>query len=58
MQKHPGLTISKYQLAEFTAKPYMIAVSTENLINAFRKTGIHPFNNNVISDVQVAPSVI
>ena len=58
MQKHPGSTISKYQIAELTAKPYMKAVSTENLINAFRKTGIHPFNNNVISNVQVAPSVI
>ena len=58
MQKYPGLTILKYQIAELTAKPYMKAVSTENLINALHKTGLHPFNNNVISDVQVAPSVI
>ena len=44
MQQNPGLTISKYCVAELTAKPYTKALSTENLQVAFRKTGIFPFD--------------
>ena len=50
--------MSKYQIAELTAKPYLKALSAENLISAFRRTGIHPFNNKAIQDSEVAPSVI
>ena len=48
----------KYQVAEFTAKPYLKALSAENLISAFRHTGIYPFNNKPIPEYEVAPSVI
>ena len=61
MQQNPGLTISKYCVAELTAKPYTKALSTENLQVAFRKTGIFPFDKKKkkkISDADVAPAVI
>ena len=57
LKKHPGSIISKYQIAELTSKPYLKAVSAENLISAFRWTGIHPFNHKAITDAQVAPAI-
>ena len=33
-------------------------MSAENLISAFRRTGIHPFYNKAIPDSEVAPSLI
>ena len=58
MKNNPGITITKYQVAELTARPYMKALTPENLTSAFKKTGIHPFNSSVITDSQVAPAVI
>jgi hypothetical protein len=43
MQKNPGMSISKYQVAALTYKPYIKAMSPENLILSFRKTGIFPY---------------
>lgn len=58
MKQNPGLNINRYNVAELTAKPYIGALRSENLISAFRKSGVHPFNRNVISASQVAPAVI
>ena len=58
MRRNPGANVSKYQIAELTAKPYLKALAAENLISAFRRTGIHPFNNKAIPGSEVAPSVI
>ncbi|MEW8543568.1 MAG: hypothetical protein AB2693_08525 [Candidatus Thiodiazotropha sp.] len=58
MKSNPGLTITKYQIAELTCKPYLKSLTAENLTAAFRKTGIHPFNSSVLTDSQVAPSTI
>ncbi|XP_053403159.1 uncharacterized protein LOC128558274 [Mercenaria mercenaria] len=58
MKLNPGINITKYSIAELTSKPYLKALTPENLISAFRRTGIFPFNNFVISDSQVAPSTI
>ena len=58
MKHHPGLTITKFEVAQLTGKPYMKHVTTENLTFAFRKTGIYPFNNQFITDSQSAPATI
>ena len=58
MKQNPGLSINKYNVAQLTAKPYVKALSTENLQAAFRKTGIFPFSKTTISDTSVAPAVI
>ena len=39
MKHNPGLSITKYEVTKLTVKPYVRAVSTENLTSAFRKTG-------------------
>jgi hypothetical protein len=58
MKSIQGINITKYDIAELTSKPYLGAVSPENFISAFKKTGIYPFCITVISDLQVAPFTI
>ena len=55
---NPRQTISKYQVAELTARPYSKALTAENLCSAFRKTGVYPFNSKAVTDSQVAPSIM
>ena len=38
--KFPGANITSDQIAELTNKPYLKALSAENLISAFCRTGI------------------
>ena len=45
-------------MVQLTAKPYIRAVSAENLTSAFRKTGIFPYNNKAITETQIAPATI
>ena len=58
MKKFLGANSTSYQIAELTNKPYLTALSAENLICAFCPAGIHPFNNKAIPDSEVAPSLI
>jgi hypothetical protein len=58
MKLNPGMSITKYNLAELTSKPYIKAMRPENLMSAFRKAGVYPFNCQVITPSQVAPAVI
>ena len=53
------MNITKYDIAELTSRPYLKALSPDNLISAFRKTGIHCATcSQAITESQVAPSVI
>ena len=58
LQKNPGVAITKYEVAKLTAKPYLKAVCPENVVSAFRKSGIYPYNSNTILPSQLAPSII
>ncbi|XP_053372948.1 uncharacterized protein LOC123560642 [Mercenaria mercenaria] len=58
MKRNPGMNVTKYQIASLTSKPYLKALSAENLISAFRRTGIHPFDRQAIVDSQISPSTI
>ena len=58
MKRNPGLSVEKCEVAQSTSIPYLRALSAENLISAFDITGIHPFNQKVFTDSQVALSVI
>jgi hypothetical protein len=58
LKLNPGINITKYDIAQLTSKPYLKALTPENLISAFRRTGIFPFNKTNIADSQVAPSII
>ena len=58
MKRHLGLTVTKYDVAKLTAKPYIKSLTAENLTSAFKKTGIYPFNRKVITASQIAPATI
>lgn len=58
MRQHPGISITKHDIAKLTATPYTRALSTENLVSAFRKTGVFPLNKHAITAEQVAPATI
>ena len=52
LQKNPGISITKYEVARLTSK------SPENIVSAFRKSGIYPYNAKKITPSQVAPATI
>ena len=58
MRNHPGLTITKYQVAALTYKPYLKLLTAVNLASAFRKKGIYPFNSKIVTATQVARATI
>lgn len=39
-EPYAGVNITKYDIAKLTAKPYVIALCAENIIAAFRKSGV------------------
>ena len=58
LQKNPGINIAKYEIDELTRRPYLKALSSENLLSAFRATAIHPFDKPVLKTAQMATSII
>ncbi|XP_046564293.1 uncharacterized protein LOC124273117 [Haliotis rubra] len=58
LQRNPGMKITKYEVAKLTAKPYLKALSPENLTSAFRKSGIFPLCNHAYPEMLVSPASI
>ena len=58
MHANPGISITKHCIAALTNKPYVKAMSAENLVSGFRKTGIFPFDSDAITKDSLAPSTI
>lgn len=58
MRKFPGKAITLYDVAELMGVAYLKAASAEVAENGFRKSGIWPFNRNVFSDEDFAPSEV
>ena len=55
MRRNPGIQITRYNIAEISGIAYNKGVSPDNLVGAFRKTGM---GQMAIEDVKTAPSVI
>lgn len=47
---HPGTPITIYQIAELVGVAHAKAMKPENIMSAFRKTGIYPFDRNIFSE--------
>ncbi|KAH3692422.1 hypothetical protein DPMN_194262 [Dreissena polymorpha] len=58
LRQNPGLNITRYNIGSLSSKAYNKAMTPENLISSFRKTGIYPLNPSVIPAVKTAPSKI
>ncbi|KYN05191.1 Chromobox protein like protein 1 [Cyphomyrmex costatus] len=57
MLSHPGKIVSIHEVAGFVGTSLPCAMTPNNIINAFRKTGIFPFNLHAFSD-DFLPSLI
>ncbi|XP_052741963.1 uncharacterized protein LOC112051831 isoform X2 [Bicyclus anynana] len=55
---NPGKNVTIYDLAEFIGTAFTRAMTPMNIINAFRKTGIYPFDRNVFTDEDFLPSAV
>ncbi|KAH3738749.1 hypothetical protein DPMN_045392 [Dreissena polymorpha] len=58
MHDNPGMSITTRDIARLTAKPFTKAFCTENIVSAFRKSGLYTFCESTITDVQTAPASI
>jgi len=58
MRSNPGIQITRYNIAEISGTAYNKGVSPDNLVGAFRKTGVFPMGKMAIEDVKTAPSAI
>lgn len=47
---HPGKRITIYDIPEILGQAYPLAFSSNNIISAFRKTGLYPFNRHIFDD--------
>ena len=52
-----GPAVSKVNFLEVYAKAHVRAFTKENILAAFKKTGMVPFNPDVITDTMMAPSL-
>jgi hypothetical protein len=50
--------VDKTNFLSVYAQAHVKALSKENIISAFRKTGVVPFNPDVITDAMLAPSIM
>ena len=58
MHENPGMSVTKYEVASLTSRPYTKALCPSNIISAFRKSGVYPLNRSNIDSVQTAPAAI
>ena len=58
LQQNPGISITRYEVAKLTARPYLKALCPENILSGFRRCGIYLFYRKGFSSAQLAPAVI
>ncbi|XP_052771636.1 uncharacterized protein LOC128211197 isoform X1 [Mya arenaria] len=58
LQSNPGMPINCYNIAQISSKAYNKGVSPDNLISAFRKTGVFPRKRGLIIATNSASSTI
>ena len=58
MTSHPGLSISIYDVAELAGAAFNKAFCIENIISAFKSTGIFPFNPNIFTADMFLPAEV
>jgi hypothetical protein len=53
MQQNPGATVTKYMYenAKLSTKPYIKAMSPDNLLSSFKKTGILPLRRDIFESI-------
>ena len=55
---HPGKTVSIYEIAEFVGPALPSAMTSNNMINAFKKISIFPYNSHAFRDDDFLSSLV
>ncbi|KAJ2948846.1 hypothetical protein O0L34_g5772 [Tuta absoluta] len=55
-QKNPGKTISLYEIPEVVRHALPLAATPSNIVNAFKKAGIYPYNPDIFADEDIPPA--
>ncbi|XP_066958100.1 uncharacterized protein [Macrobrachium rosenbergii] len=58
MRSHPGRMVSFNEIPHFVKEAQSIAMTIPNITSGFEKTGIFPFNRNLFTDLEFAPSIV
>ncbi|XP_050309704.1 uncharacterized protein LOC126745759 isoform X1 [Anthonomus grandis grandis] len=58
LRNNPGQTISIYEIPKIVATTLPLGATSSNIINGFSKTGIYPYNRDIFSDTDFAPSYV
>ena len=56
LKENPASKITRFNVRSLACHAYNSALSVVNIRSAFRRTVIYPFNQDAISDLQLAPS--
>jgi hypothetical protein len=57
LEEETGEVVTKDNFIEVYSQAHLRAMTRVNIQSAFQKTGLHPFNRNVITDEMMAPSL-
>jgi len=55
---NPGKTIGLYDVGELSAKAMLRAVTPENIMAGYKKTGIYPMDVNIFQDADFLPAYV
>lgn len=58
MRNNPGKTMSIYELPGIVKYAWPLASTYNNIANGFKKAGIYPFDKNIFTDEDFAPSYV
>ena len=58
MRLNPGMQLNRYNVAAISSRAYNKGFAPDNLISAFRKAGISPFDKTKITPLQTTPAKI
>lgn len=58
LRNNQGKTMSIYDIPGLVAEAQLSAVTAKNILSGFQATGIFPYNRNIFTDVDFAPSLL
>lgn len=56
LMRNPGKKFTIYNVAECVGQAYLKSMTPINIVNAFKKCGIYPFDDNIFTDIDFMPS--
>lgn len=58
LNNHPGRVVTVFQIAKIFGDAYLQAATPLTAINAFKKCGLVPYDPNIFTDLDFAPSAV